>query len=58
MRLFCCFKPRDVNEDVLVTNPTISVEYDKHGRKIETRTYHRQDVFVPMGLNIIRETFV
>ena len=62
MKLFCCFKPRDVekksNEDVLVTKPTISVEYDKHGRKIETRTYHRQDVFVPMGLNIIRETFV
>lgn len=62
MKLFCCFKPRDVerksNEDVLVTKPTISVEYDKHGRKIETRTYLHQDVFVPMGLNLIRETFV
>ena len=62
MKLFCCFKPREVekksNEDVLVTKPTLSVEYDKHGRKIETRTYLHQDVFVPMGLNIIRETFV
>ena len=60
MKLFCCFKPRNVEskENVLVTKPTTSVEYDKHGRKIETRTYLHQDVFVPMGLNIIRETFV
>ena len=58
--LFCCFKHRDVesNEQVLVTNPAISVEYDKHGRKIETRTYLHQEVFVPMGLNVVRETFV
>lgn len=61
MKLFCCFKPRDVEskEKALVTNPTISVEYDKHGRKIETRIYNRQDTHqVPMGLNVIRETFV